>query len=385
MDTDVERPRTPPELNIPHSDSLVKVSIIDTTAHMSNFPMFAFVEPLMPGHTEMDCGDFAFLIEHPKSGHKYDTMLFDLGVRKDWENLPVPFVEGVKKEGCTISVRKDVATILKENGRSLSEVGGIVWSHWHFDHVGDPQTFPGSTDVIVGPGFKKAHVPAWPTNPDSHIDEKAWSGRVLREIDFEAEGNGLKIGQFDALDLYGDGSLYLLNTPGHTVGHISALARTTVDPPTFIFMGGDIAHHGGEFRPTVYMPLPVEISPNPFQHALSRHTLSLPAMKCPGEIFVDIHPQKSRTEPFFNPTTAAGAWHHCAKEAKRSIQKMSEFDAYQHIFPVIAHDNSLFGIIEVYPKPANEWLAKGWKDKSRWAWLNEFDPGRNGLARAETD
>ena len=371
-------PQSPPDLQIPPSQATVKVSIIDTTSHMSKFPMFAFVDPLMPGHSEMNCCDFAFLIEHPKSGHKYDTLLFDLGVRKDWENLPTPFVEGVKEGGCFIEVGKDVATILKENGQDLSEVGGIIWSHWHFDHVGDPNTFPDTTDVIVGPGFKKAHVPAWPTDPTSHINETAWATRTLKELDFTNEGGqSLKLGKFEALDLYGDGSFYLLNTPGHTVGHLSALARTTVDPPTFIFMGGDIAHQGGEFRPTQYMPLPEDISPNPFSHALPK-----PALTCPGDIFAAIHPKKSRTEPFFDPTTAPGAWHHCPYEAKASIDKMTEFDAYENIFPVIAHDNSLYGNVDIYPKPANEWLAKGWKDKTRWGWLNEFDPGSEGLAKA---
>ncbi|KAF5970657.1 metallo-beta-lactamase superfamily [Fusarium coicis] len=370
-------PETPPDLHIPDSQATVQVSIIDTTSYMSNFPMWAFLDPLMPGHEEMKGCDFSFIVEHPKSGNKYDTLLFDLGVRKDWENLPTPFVQGIKEGGCKIEVQKDVATILKENGKDLSEVGGIVWSHWHFDHVGDAQTFSGITDLIVGPGFKKAHVPAWPTVPESHIDEKAWQGRTLREIDFAEEGKGLKIGQFDALDFYGDGSFYLLNTPGHTIGHLSALARTTVDPPTFIFMGGDIAHQGGEFRPTPYMPLPAEIFPNPFNRTLPR-----PALSCPGDIFTEIHRNKSRTEPFFDPTTAEGAWHHCAHEAKRSIDKLTEFDAYENIFPVIAHDNSLHGVIDVYPKPANDWLAKGWKVKTRWGWLNEFDPGCEGLAKA---
>lgn len=372
-------PETPPDLHIPESQATVKVSIIDTTSYMSNFAMSAFLDPLMPGHEEMKGGDFCFIVEHPSNGgnNKYDTILFDLGVLKDWENLPTPFVQAVKEGGCKIEVEKDVATILEENGKDLSEVGAIIWSHWHFDHVGDVQTFPHTTDIIVGPGFKKVHVPAWPTVPDSHIDERAWEGRTLREIDFIKEGKGFKIGQFDALDFYGDGSFYLLNTPGHTIGHLSALARTTVDPPTFIFMGGDIAHQGGEFRPTPYMPLPHEIVPNPFSKMLPR-----PAMACPGDIFVDMHRNKSRTEPFFDPTPAAGAWHLCAHEAKESIDKLTEFDAYDHIFPVIAHDNSLFGNIDVYPLPANDWLAKGWKDKTRWGWLNEFDPGNEGSARA---
>jgi glyoxylase-like metal-dependent hydrolase (beta-lactamase superfamily II) len=356
--------QNPPPLNIPNSPKTVKVSIIETTSHMRNFPMWTFVEPLMAGHHEMEGGSYAFLVEHAKSGHKYDTLVFDLGVRLDWEkNSPPKFVEAIKKGFHHIKVEKDTSTILLENGVNLNDVGAIIWSHWHFDHTGNPGNFPGTTDLIVGPGFKANMLPGYPTVADSVIDERLWAGRELREIDFVREGNGLKIGKFNAVDLYGDGSFYLLNTPGHTIGHISALARTTAEPPTFIFMGGDIAHHGGEFRPTSYLPLPEDITPHPVKG---------PMFSCPGELFVAVHPKKSRTEPFFNPTTLPGSWHHSHQEATSTIDKLTEFDAYEHIFPVIAHDNSLLDVIDFYPKPANDWLAKGWKQKSFWGFLSDF-------------
>ena len=85
-------------------------------------------------------------------------------------------------------------------------------SHFHFDHTGDPSTFPASTDLIVGPGFKQAFVPGYPANPEAPILEQNYEGRNLREITFE-EGN-LKIGKFRAMDYFGDGSFYLLDTPG---------------------------------------------------------------------------------------------------------------------------------------------------------------------------
>lgn len=37
---------------------------------------------------------------------------------------------------------------------------------------------------------------------------------------------------------------------------------------------------------------------------------------------------------------------------------------------------------DVYPKTANDWQAKGWKDQSRWGFLGELDPGHEGMARA---
>lgn len=42
-------------------------------------------------------------------------------------------------------------------------------------------------------------------------------GRNLREIDFEGAGS-LRIGKFPAVDFFGDGSFYLLDSPGHAIG-----------------------------------------------------------------------------------------------------------------------------------------------------------------------
>jgi glyoxylase-like metal-dependent hydrolase (beta-lactamase superfamily II) len=230
------------------------------------------------------------------------------------------------------------------------------------DHTGDPSTFPLSTDLIVGPGFKSAFVPAWPTNPDSPLDEKAWENRHLREIDFNTEGKGLKIGQYSAFDFYGDGSFYLLDTPGHAIGHMCGLARTSINPPEFIFMGGDIAHHGGEFRPTQYLPLPKVVSLGaPF---------SKNAPVCPGEIFEAIHRNKSSTEPFYVPTPGV---HADVAETTRSIEKLYEFDADERIFVNIAHDISIYDMLEYYPKTANGWSGKGWKEEGRWRFLKDFE------------
>lgn len=68
----------------------------------------------------------------------------------------------------------------------------------------------------------------------------------------------------------------------------------------------------------------------------------------------------------------SGGCHFAAQEAKESIDKLIEADAYDNIFPVMAHDSSLAGIVDVYPKTANSWMAKRWKEKSRWGLLSSF-------------
>nr|OQO24637.1 hypothetical protein B0A51_08723 [Rachicladosporium sp. CCFEE 5018] len=364
--------KSPPDLRIPHSTSTVDVSIIDTTAAVIGLPAAYFVEPEIPGLSVVTAPCYGFLIKHRSSTSKskYDTFVFDLGVRVDWENSPKSLVDMINGSGASIEVEKDVATILRENGQDLNEIGGIMWSHHHFDHTGDPSTFPSGTDLLVGPGFKSAFVPGWPTVPDSGVAESAYEGRDLVEVDFAAQGKGLKIGRYEAIDLYGDGSFYLLDTPGHAVGHICALARTTADPPTFMFLGGDIAHHGGEFRPTEYLPLPDDIKPNPLYPLGSKS-----APRCPGEIFEALHPKHTRTEAFMQPKSGESA-HVDGAQAKLQIEKMGEFDGYDSIFPVIAHDQSLYDVVDFYPKPANDWKAKGWKTEGTWRFLRDFETGK---------
>lgn len=45
----------------------------------------------------------------------------------------------------------------------------MIWSHWHWDHIGDGAKYPSSTDIVVGPGFTENFVPGWPENPNGRI------------------------------------------------------------------------------------------------------------------------------------------------------------------------------------------------------------------------
>jgi len=143
------------------------------------------------------------------------------------------------------------------------------------------------------------------------------------------------------------------------------LARTSADPPEFIIMGGDIAHHGGEFRPTQWLPLPDSISPNPLVAPFAKN-----APVCPGALFKAIHPKQDPTEPFVRPE---GAIHDNQTQAQESATKWTEFDAQENVFAMIAHDSSLFDIVDFYPKSANDWRKKGWKDEGRWRFLRDYD------------
>jgi glyoxylase-like metal-dependent hydrolase (beta-lactamase superfamily II) len=342
-----------PVLHLPESSSTVSVSVIDTTSNIF-CPTSVVVTPHINGHDNFDCPCFSFLVTHKESGKK---ILFDLGIRKDPENFSpatAKFAGHLKA-----SAEKNVADLL---GVGASQISAIIWSHHHFDHIGDPSTFPKSTAVVVGGGFKAEFLPGYPAREDSWILESDYEGRELREIDFKE--SDLKLGQFDAFDYFGDGSFYLVDCPGHTIGHMMGLARTT--STTFILMGADCSHHGGEIRPTEYLPLPETIDPDILINSKS-YTRRRP---CPGSLFQDIHPKKSRTEPFYelpNPKNAD-----TVHEAIRSQRKMREFDANENVLVLVAHDADASSVINMWPQTVDDWKSQGWKQKLTWAFLKDF-------------
>jgi hypothetical protein len=125
--------KPPPNLAIPSSDHTVSVSIIDTTSNVRGIPVEYFMNPLVPGYTHIDAPCYAFLIKHDNSNasSKYDSLVFDLGVRKDWEHGPKATVDQVKGGGFDVTVDKSVSEILTDGGEKLEDVGGIIWSHHH--------------------------------------------------------------------------------------------------------------------------------------------------------------------------------------------------------------------------------------------------------------
>jgi hypothetical protein len=79
------------------------------------------------------------------------------------------------------------------------------------------------------------------------------------------------------IDYFSDGNFCPLDAPGHAVGNLNALVRTSVSPDTFMLLGGDAARHD---------PLPESIAlpgfaPNP----------------CPAHLFEALHANACATEP----------------------------------------------------------------------------------------
>ncbi|KAL1723882.1 hypothetical protein EV715DRAFT_245460, partial [Schizophyllum commune] len=194
-------------LNIPHSDATVIVKALNSIdSEKSHIPAALFMSPVLPGREDYWFPDFSFLIENPRLGRR---VMFDLGARNPVtypppiaQQLELPFIQFVVDE---------IPDQLVKGNVDLKSIDTIIWSHAHMDHIGDTTRFPPSTDLVVGRGMQ---LKLYPDHPESGLLEKDISGRNVRELTY----GGLKIGDFDALDYFEDGSLYLLDAPGVTEG-----------------------------------------------------------------------------------------------------------------------------------------------------------------------
>ena len=165
-----------------------------------------------------------FLVEHERG-----LLLFDTGLAPEsadaTEAVYGPMAAAAR---ITLTEEQRVDRQLAKIGFSPSDVTHVVVSHAHWDHVGGLHLFA-QAQVFAGVG----EVPHayWPNSP-------AYSAAYrLADLD-GARGFAWHTLTGDH-DVFGDGSVLLLLTPGHTPGHLSMLVRLPDGP---LLLTGDATH-----------------------------------------------------------------------------------------------------------------------------------------------
>jgi hypothetical protein len=83
-----------------------------------------FMEPPVPGVVKKKPGPvLTFLLEHP-SGQK---LVFDLGIRKDYQNYAPTVANYIPTTNYDIQVSKNVIDILEENGIPGESINAVIW------------------------------------------------------------------------------------------------------------------------------------------------------------------------------------------------------------------------------------------------------------------
>ena len=143
----------------------------------------------------------AYLIKHPKGMALFDT---GLGVR--YRRAADAQIGG---PGPDFDESADIAMRLRAMDVDPAEVKWIINSHLHLDHCGGNASIPNATVIVQSRELAVARAQA--------------DGKMYNPLDYEVGHPFLAIdGEYD---LYGDGSVILFPTFGHTPGHQSARVK----------------------------------------------------------------------------------------------------------------------------------------------------------------
>jgi len=161
----------------------------------------------------------AFLIEHPTAG----LALVDTGFH------PSVAVDPVQSFGRTFGraneFRMDhdqsLHALLRARGIEPRDIGLVVMTHLHNDHASGVSEFPDATFLVDEREWEAATAPRGLLR--GYRTQQFDYGFDWRSIDFGAPAVDSFASFGHTVDLFGDGSVRLLSTPGHTAGHMSLL------------------------------------------------------------------------------------------------------------------------------------------------------------------
>lgn len=163
--------------------------------------------------------DSCYLVGH---GDRY--LLWDTG-------LPGELAGRTHEEGgYRMSLRERVRDQLARIGVRPEQVTFVGISHYHDDHIGQVADFPGATLLIGAPDWEVIQG-----RPEAAARFRPWieGGSTVQPVARDH-------------DVFGDGSVVMLNMPGHTPGHHALLVRLRGRSP--VLLTGDLYHFTEQVR-----------------------------------------------------------------------------------------------------------------------------------------
>lgn len=164
----------------------------------------------------------AFLITHPTAG----PVLVDTAFHGSVAARPAANLGRVMARASRARVEpgRDIPAQLRERGIDARQLETVVLTHLHFDHSSGISEYPNATFVLAKREWEAATTEDRPLLQGyvlSHFDYLF----NYRTIDFDAAGISSYATFGRTFDLFGDGSIRIAFTPGHSAGHCAVIAR----------------------------------------------------------------------------------------------------------------------------------------------------------------
>jgi N-acyl homoserine lactone hydrolase len=177
----------------------------------------------------------AYLIRHPGAG----AILVDTGLHPSIARNPRDNMGRIAASYWELEEGEDVPSKLRAKGIRASDIEIVILTNLHQDHASAISEFPDSVFVLSAEEWQAATTVSRPLlhgYRPAHYDYAF----DYRTVDFD-EAFIESYGPFGrTFDLFGDGSVRLVYTPGHSAGHMSVFARL---PRRDFVIAADIAYN----------------------------------------------------------------------------------------------------------------------------------------------
>jgi glyoxylase-like metal-dependent hydrolase (beta-lactamase superfamily II) len=212
------------------ADALQLIKLDCGSIYVSDLDIFS-VEGDYAGQTDTFT-DTCWLVRHPEG-----DLLWDLG-------LPGELAQAGEQTQSvfTVSLEQTISDQLAGMGLSMSDIELLAISHSHFDHTGQASDIDPSTVWLVNEAEYAFMFPG----PDAGASDEVPAEDAATEDDTQAADpfpafEGLEREVIaDNHDVFGDGSVVIFLTPGHSPGHSSLLVNLEETGP--VLLTGDLYH-----------------------------------------------------------------------------------------------------------------------------------------------
>jgi N-acyl homoserine lactone hydrolase len=205
----------------------LRLYVLDGGTIITNHPEGFGLTREQVKNTNFSCA--VYLIVHPRGTLLFDTGLGDRYFGRPFNESPLGDRPDPPSTAGFVLVAKTLTGQLDEISYPPSKIDYLAFSHPHDDHIGNANDFAGATflvrqgdyDLMFGPGVK--------VNPAY--------GALKNSKTKMIEGD---------YDVFGDGTVVLLSTPGHTPGHQSLYVKLPKTGP--VVLSGDLYHYPEDLK-----------------------------------------------------------------------------------------------------------------------------------------
>jgi N-acyl homoserine lactone hydrolase len=182
----------------------------------------------------------AYLARHPSAGN----ILVDAGLHPSVARNPRDNLGRFSGRHYRVEEGKDVVSQLRDRGLAPSDIGIVVLTHLHEDHASGIEAFPEAQFIVSATEWETATTERF-ARLQGYIRAHFDYAFEFATVDFDGE-RVESYGPFGrTLDLFGDGSVRLAYTPGHSAGHMSVILRL---PRRDFVVIGDAAYDWKQFQ-----------------------------------------------------------------------------------------------------------------------------------------